>query len=103
MGRGEEILDLNNGSPEFQTANEEDSSAHDVHLLDLLIILSKRRKFILRFTLGAVIASVITVLLVPNSYTAETVVLPPGQNSSMSFRADSGKSPYCSADSLSAT
>ena len=84
MGRGEEILDLNNGSPEFHTADEEDSSAHDVHLLDLLIILSKRRKFILRFTLGAVIVALITVCLLPSRFTAETVVMPPGQNSSMS-------------------
>jgi uncharacterized protein involved in exopolysaccharide biosynthesis len=55
-----------------------------VHLLDILIILSKRRKFIFLFTLGVAIAAAIIVLLVPSRYTAETVVLPPGQNSSTS-------------------
>jgi len=75
---------LDNGSPESRTASELDSSAQDVHLLDILIILSKRRKFIFLFTLGVAIAAAIIVLLVPSRYTAETVVLPPGQNSSTS-------------------
>jgi uncharacterized protein involved in exopolysaccharide biosynthesis len=55
----------------------------DVHLLDLLIILSKRRKFILCFAFGVAILAAIAVLLIPNQYTAETVVLPPAQSSSM--------------------
>lgn len=54
-----------------------------VHLLDLLIILSRRRKFILWFTLGVAILTMIIVLLVPNAYTAQTILLPPTQNSSM--------------------
>ncbi len=81
---GEEKVVLDNGSPESRTASELDSSAQDVHLLDILIILSKRRKFIFLFTLGVAIAAAIIVLLVPSRYTAETVVLPPGQNSSTS-------------------
>jgi tyrosine-protein kinase Etk/Wzc len=56
----------------------------EIYILDLLIILSRRRKFILWFTLGSAILAVIMTLLIPNRYTAETVVLPPGQNSSMS-------------------
>jgi len=81
---GEEKVVLDNGSPEIGTASELDSSAQDVYLLDILIILSKRRKFIFWFTLGVAIAAAITVLLIPSRYTAETVVLPPGQNSSTS-------------------
>jgi len=77
-------VDLDNGSREIPTGEAQDSSAQEVHLLDLLIILSKRRKFIFRFTLGAALLTVIIVLLVPNRYTAETVVMPPAQNSSMS-------------------
>ena len=77
-------MDLDNGSREIPTGEALDSSAQEVHLLDLLIILSKRRKFIFRFTLGAALLTVIIVLLVPNRYTAETVVMPPAQNSSMS-------------------
>ena len=59
-------------------------SAQAVHLLDLLIVFANRRRFIFRFTLGAAVLAVIAVLLLPSRYTAETVVLPPGQNSSMS-------------------
>ena len=55
----------------------------DVHLLDLLIVLSKYRKRIALFTIIVTILATITVFLLPNRYTAETVVLPPGQNSSM--------------------
>lgn len=57
---------------------------HQLHLLDLLIILSKRRKFILWFTFSAVILTTIAVLLLPSRYTAQTVVLPPMENSSLS-------------------
>jgi uncharacterized protein involved in exopolysaccharide biosynthesis len=55
-----------------------------VHLLDLLIILAKRRKFIFWITLGAGILTAITVFIIPSKYTATTLVLPPAQNSSMS-------------------
>jgi uncharacterized protein involved in exopolysaccharide biosynthesis len=60
------------------------AASQEVHLLDLLIILSKRRKFIVLFTVSVAILTAITVLLLPSEYTAETLVLPPGQNSSMS-------------------
>lgn len=59
-------------------------AAHEVHFLDLLIILSKRRRFICLFTFGAAVLTAITVLLIPSKYTAETVVMPPSQNSSLS-------------------
>ena len=71
-------------SEQVETGTTQDASAQEVHLLDLLIILSQRRKFICFFTLGAAIVATITVLLIPSQYTAETVVLPPAQNSSMS-------------------
>jgi uncharacterized protein involved in exopolysaccharide biosynthesis len=59
--------------------------AHGSHanLLDLLIVLSKRRRFILGFTAAVAILTVIVALLIPNKYTASTVVLPPAQPSSM--------------------
>jgi uncharacterized protein involved in exopolysaccharide biosynthesis len=60
------------------------ASEQEISLLDLLIVLSKHRAFIFRITLGAMILAAITVLLVPNQYKAETVVLPPAQSSSMS-------------------
>jgi tyrosine-protein kinase Etk/Wzc len=55
-----------------------------VHLLDLLIILTKRRRFILWFTLGAAVLTAIVVFIISPKYTATTVVMPPSQNSSMS-------------------
>jgi uncharacterized protein involved in exopolysaccharide biosynthesis len=63
-------------------AYPEDTGHFDLNLLDVLITLSRWRKFIFYFTASAVILSVIAVLLIPNKYTASTVVLPPGQSSS---------------------
>ncbi len=60
------------------------AATEEVHLLDLLIILSKRRRFILWFTLGAAVLTLVIVLLIPSQYTAETVLLPPSQSSSAS-------------------
>ncbi len=71
-------------SEQIREVETQGEPAQDIHLLDLLIILSKRKHFILRFTVGLAILTVVTVLLIPNRYTAETVVLPPNQSSSMS-------------------
>jgi capsular polysaccharide biosynthesis protein len=60
------------------------SSSEGLHLLDVLIVLSRRRKFIIRFTLGAAILTAILVMVVSNKYTATTTVMPPAQNSSVS-------------------
>lgn len=68
----------------YQQIAAQDTSAQDVHLFDLLVILSRRRRFIALFTAAVAILTAITVLLIPSRYTAETIVLPPGQNSSMS-------------------
>lgn len=62
----------------------QDAHAKDIHLLDLLILFSKRRKFIFRFVIAAATLTIITVLLIPNQYTAATLVLPPSQSSSIS-------------------
>lgn len=66
---------------ELQT---QDALVQRVELLDRLIILSQRRRFIVRFTVGAAILTAIIVLLIPNRYTAATLVLPPAQNNSLS-------------------
>ncbi|MDR3739243.1 MAG: Wzz/FepE/Etk N-terminal domain-containing protein [Terracidiphilus sp.] len=62
----------------------QDLSSENLHVLDLLITLSRRRRFIFWFTAGVTILTVIAVLVLPSRYTASTLVLPPGQNSSMS-------------------
>lgn len=65
-----------------ETQTQGDSQ--EVNLLDLLIVLTKRRRFIFAFAAGTAVLAVIALLLIPSRYTAVTVVLPPGQNSSMS-------------------
>jgi len=54
-----------------------------VSLLDLLIVLARRRRWIVGWTLGLTVGVVLVSFLIPNEYTAETVVLPPSQNNSM--------------------
>jgi tyrosine-protein kinase Etk/Wzc len=56
-------------------------SNSEVSILDLLIVLAKRKNFVLVFTLVFAIVAAIISLLLPSRYTATTVILPP-QNSS---------------------
>lgn len=70
-----ETLDTNPASPAPSTAG-------DVSLLDLLIVLARRRRWIAAWTVGATAAAVLVAFLLPNQYVAESVVLPPSQNSS---------------------
>ncbi len=58
--------------------------AEEVHVLDLLILLLRRKRMIALATVGMAAVAAIIVLLIPSSYTAQTVILPPAQNSSMS-------------------
>jgi uncharacterized protein involved in exopolysaccharide biosynthesis len=50
--------------------------------LDILIVLARHKRFIMRFTVGALVLAAIVSFILPNEYTAETLVLPPNQNSS---------------------
>jgi tyrosine-protein kinase Etk/Wzc len=54
----------------------------EASLLDLLIILARRRKFIIAFTLIAAVLSAIVAMLLPVKYTATAVILPPQSSSS---------------------
>lgn len=54
------------------------------HFLEPLIVLARRKFFILYFVAGAVLLSVVAVLLVPQYFTANAKILPPQQNQSMS-------------------
>jgi tyrosine-protein kinase Etk/Wzc len=55
---------------------------NDIDLLDLLMVLARRKRLILSVTLTSlVVASVVSVLL-PNRYTATTKILPPQQSQS---------------------
>lgn len=64
--------------------NAQNPAELDRNLLDLLIVLSKRLKFIFGFTATSVVLTAAVVLLIPNKYTATATVIPPAQSSSMS-------------------
>jgi tyrosine-protein kinase Etk/Wzc len=67
-------------SPQSPLWNEKD----EISLLDLLIILARRKKFIGLFTLVCAVVTAIISMLIPFSYTATTVILPPQSSSASS-------------------
>jgi uncharacterized protein involved in exopolysaccharide biosynthesis len=68
--------------------------AGEVDALDILIGMARHKRFILRFTLGAAVVAAVIALLIPNRYTATTIVLPPAQSSiSSSILGQLGSSP----------
>jgi uncharacterized protein involved in exopolysaccharide biosynthesis len=52
-----------------------------------LIVLAKRKAFILKFTTSSVVLAVIISLLLPTTYTANAKIMPPQQNQSISTTA----------------
>jgi uncharacterized protein involved in exopolysaccharide biosynthesis len=62
----------------------EASGAGGTHLVDVLILLGRRRRFIGLFTLILAVLTAAVTLILPSRYTAETVLMPPQQNSSIS-------------------
>ncbi len=56
----------------------------EIDLLDLLIVLAKRKRLILTVTAASAIIALIVSLLLPNKYTATTKILPPQQSQSAS-------------------
>ena len=63
-------------------AEQESRREEEVDLLDLLLVLAKRKKLILGITLGAAVLTAIISLLLPPIYKAETKILAPQQGSS---------------------
>ncbi len=64
-------------------ANAVRAEANECHVLDLLIILSRRQQIIQRVTLAAAVLAAIVSLLLPNRYTATANILPPQQSPSL--------------------
>jgi uncharacterized protein involved in exopolysaccharide biosynthesis len=54
-----------------------------ISLLDLLIVLGRRKAFLGASTLAVAVLSVIVYMVIPNRFTAMTSLLPPQQNSSL--------------------
>jgi tyrosine-protein kinase Etk/Wzc len=57
--------------------------SYESHVLDLLIILSRRKHIILRTTLAAAVLASVFSLCLPNRYTATANILPPQQSPSL--------------------
>jgi tyrosine-protein kinase Etk/Wzc len=55
----------------------------DISVLDILIVLLERKRFIIRFVLGAAVLAVLVSFLLPVRYEGKVVLLPPQQNSSI--------------------
>jgi uncharacterized protein involved in exopolysaccharide biosynthesis len=55
----------------------------ETSVLDVLVLLVARKRFIIRFVLGAFVLAIIISLLLPVRYEAKIVLLPPPQNSSI--------------------
>jgi len=71
----EPIVDERNAEP-FRSDPE-------VSLLDLLVVLLERKRFVGRFVLGAMVLAIVVSLILPVRYEAKTVLLPPTQSSSI--------------------
>jgi uncharacterized protein involved in exopolysaccharide biosynthesis len=55
----------------------------EISALDMLLLLVERKRFVMRFVLGAFLLAVVVSLLLPIRYEAKIVLLPPQQNSSI--------------------
>jgi tyrosine-protein kinase Etk/Wzc len=53
----------------------------EVSLLDLLVLLVERKRFILLFTLGAAVLTAVVCMILPVRYTGESSLMPPQQSS----------------------
>jgi tyrosine-protein kinase Etk/Wzc len=73
--QAEPIADVANAGPS-RTETE-------VSLLDILVLLARRKRFIVRFVPGAAVLATVVSFLLPVRYEAKVVLLPPQQNSSM--------------------
>jgi tyrosine-protein kinase Etk/Wzc len=63
---------------------ETDANNNEIDILDLLIVLAKRKWLIVKVTLGAAVIAAIISLLIPNRYTATATIMPPQQTQSTS-------------------
>lgn len=70
--------------PTVDVTNPDDSRMEpEVSVLDILVVLLERKRFIVRFVLGAALLAVVIAVLLPVRYEAKIVLLPPAQNSSI--------------------
>jgi uncharacterized protein involved in exopolysaccharide biosynthesis len=58
-------------------------SERELSLLDVVVVLLERKRFIARFVLGATVLAVVVALVLPVRYEGVVVLMPPAQNSSI--------------------
>src|ERR1700741_3498799 len=68
--------------PDLSIRRRAPEATADISLLDLLIVLARRWRALLAGTAAAAVLAGIISLLLPNRFTATTVILPPQQNTS---------------------
>lgn len=54
----------------------------EINFMDLLLVIAKHNRFIIKLTVGVAVLAVTVSLLLPNIYTAKTVIMPPQGSSS---------------------
>ena len=64
------------------TAAQASMDDDEINLMDLLLVIAKHNRFIIKLTATVAVLSVVYALLQPNIYTAKTVILPPQQGAS---------------------
>lgn len=69
-------------SPDHRNAPQTEQS-NEVSLFDLLIAIAEKRRLILAATGVFLVASIILCLVLPSRYTADAILMPPQQNSSI--------------------
>ncbi|MEY3862770.1 MAG: hypothetical protein RIR60_1136, partial [Pseudomonadota bacterium] len=65
-------------TPDNRAAQDDD----EINLMDLLLVIAKHNRFIIKLTGSVAILAVAISLIMPNVYTAKTVILPPQQGQS---------------------
>jgi len=66
-----------------ESASVPEAAATEVSLLDIAVLLMQHKRFIARFVLGAAVLAAAIALVLPVTYEANIVLLPPAQSSSM--------------------
>ena len=54
----------------------------EINLMDLLLVIAKHNRFIIKLTVSVAVLAVVYALLLPPIFTAKTVILPPQQGQS---------------------
>lgn len=85
-----------------QRSADRPTRGSDHPLLELLIVLAKRKSFVLKFVCAAALGALVIALLLPDTYTANAGVLPAGRDQSLtanqrSFPRGSNLSDLCVA------